>query len=118
MLGYKRSQRVGELIQQEISKIVMMLKEPGIGFVTITAVKLSDDLQNAIIFYSCIGTDVEVEKTKEIIIKSIPHIRYQLAQAMNLRKIPLLQFKYDDTPEKAGKVFEILEHLKEEEGQK
>ena len=115
MLSYKRSERVAELIQREIAKIIQDLKEPGIGFVTVTGVKLTDDLLDARIFYSVLGSPEEIEQSKKIIEKVSQHIRHELAYKLNLRRTPTLKFSFDDTPQKAAHVFEILEQIKQEE---
>lgn len=115
MLSYKRSVRVAELIQQEISKIVQNLKEPNLGFVTITAVKLTDDLQSARIFFSVIGNDDEIKMSSSILQESIPNIRYQLARNLNLRRTPSLVFEFDDTPTKANRIYELLEKIRQED---
>lgn len=118
MQQYKRSARVGELIQQEISKIVQEdLKQPGVGFITITGVKLTDDLQQARVFYSVIGGEEEVARTKTILLDSVQMIRHELAARLNLRRTPTLTFDYDETPERAARVFSILERIKSEEEQ-
>jgi ribosome-binding factor A len=113
--NYKRSVRVAELIQQEISKIIPALKNPKFGFITITAVKLTDDLQECRVYYSVLGGPDEVEANRILLDEALPKIRYQLAQRINLRRTPTLEFKFDDTPERANKVFAILEKIKAEE---
>jgi len=115
MLSYKRSTRVAEQIQREISKIVQELKEPKMGFATITGVKLTDDLQSARVFFSVIGTENEVAETCRILKDSVPSIRHQLAAKMNLRRTPTLEFVFDETPAKAGRVLELLEKIRSEE---
>jgi ribosome-binding factor A len=106
---------VGELIQQELSKIVQELEEPELGFVTITGIKLTDDLQSARVFYSVIGDKESVDRSSEILKNSVPHIRQQLALRLNLRRTPTLVFEYDTTPEKATRIFTLLEQIKSEE---
>jgi len=115
MQSYKRSIRVGELIQKEISRIVLDIKDPELGFVTITGVKLTDDLQDAKVFYSVIGSPEQQKKTKTILQDSIKHIRHQLASCIQMRRVPTLEFEYDDTAERANKVFEIIEKIHKEE---
>ena len=112
MLSYKRSVRVAELLQQEISKIIQELKEPELGFVTVTGVKLTEDLQTARVFYSVIGSPEEIERSRHIINGSRQEIRRELASRVNLRRTPTLDFEYDETPTRATRVFEILEKIK------
>ncbi|MCB4792392.1 MAG: 30S ribosome-binding factor RbfA [Elusimicrobia bacterium] len=115
MESYKRAVRVGELIQHEISKIVQELKEPGLGFITITGVKLTDDLKSARVFYSIIGDEKDKKINDEILKNVTPFIRHMLAVRVNLRYTPTIEFNYDDTPERATRIFEILEKIKKEE---
>ena len=114
MLSYKRSQRVGELIQQELAHIVQEIKDPGIGFVTITGVKLADDLLDARVFYSVIGSPADIERTSAILKGHLPEIRHQLAQRVKLRRTPSLFLVFDETPRKADRIFELLGRIDEE----
>jgi ribosome-binding factor A len=114
MLSYRRSVRVAEQIQKEVARIIQELTVPGLGFVTVTGVKLTDDLLDARVYYSVMGNTQEVESTKAIIEHSAQNIRHELASRLNLRRTPTLTFSYDDTPERASHVFEILEHIKDE----
>jgi len=118
MQSYKRSTRVAELIQKEISKLLREIKDPELGFVTITSVKLTDDLQDARVFYSVIGSEEQKLKTKTILLDSLKHIRHELASTINMRRTPTLEFEYDDTPEKATHIFEIFEKISKEEESK
>jgi ribosome-binding factor A len=114
MLGYKRSARVGELLLQEISRIVQEFEAPGQGLITVTHVKLTDDLQDARIFYSVLGTEEQSEKTHQLMKDSLPYIRHQLAVRLNLRLTPRLSLEIDTTVETASRVFELLEKIKKE----
>ena len=118
MHSYKRSTRVAELIQRTIADIIMDIKEPGLGFVTVTGVKLTEDLMDARIFYSVIGSQEEVKKSAGIMENSLKTIRHELAVRLNLRKTPELTLKYDDTSEKANRVFELLEKIHKEDENK
>jgi ribosome-binding factor A len=115
MESYKRSDRVGELIQQEISRILLDIKTPQMGFITVTSVKLTDDLQDCRVFYSVLGDEAEIADNKKLLEEAIPEIRHQLALRLNLRRTPALIFTFDDTPQRANRVFEILEKIRDEE---
>jgi len=62
-MSRRRQERVTELIHQEISKRIPLLKDPGIGFITILAVRLSPDFNQAKVFYSVLGTAEDRERT-------------------------------------------------------
>jgi ribosome-binding factor A len=114
-MDFKRSARVQELLRHEISKLVQEINDPKLGFVTITSVHLSDDLSDAKVFYSVFGNDEERQVSSRILIHSIPSIRRYLGKKLeSLRRIPVLNFVYDDTPERAQKVSTILSQLEHE----
>lgn len=115
MLSYKRSVRVAELLQQEISKIVQELRTPELGFVTVTGVKLTDDLQESRVFYSVIGSPEDVARSGELLQAMLPEIRHQVAMRVNMRRTPTIELVYDDTSEKANRIFEILNQIHDEE---
>ncbi len=114
MKAYKRATRVAELIQENMAKIFRDIKELNKGLVTVTSVRLTDDLQTCRIFYSVIGTESDKESTKKVLEEKTKQIRFALAQSMELRRTPTIDFKYDDSGERAKKVFEILDKIKHE----
>ena len=114
MKAYKRATRVAELIQKNMAKIFRDIKELNKGLVTVTSVRLTDDLQTCRIFYSVIGTESDKESTKKVLEEKTKQIRFALAQSMELRRTPTIDFKYDDSGERAKKVFEILDKIKHE----
>jgi ribosome-binding factor A len=113
-LSYKRSVRIGELIQQTVSEIVRELKDLDAGLVTITGVKLTDDLLSCRIYYSVFGSDEDKKKSNAGLKKNIKGIRHQLAMRLNLRRTPEIVFVYDDANESADKVFNLLKKIQEE----
>lgn len=114
MLPYKRHDRLEEMLHHEISKIVQGLKDPELGFVTVTGIKLSSTFREAKVFYSVLGTEEDKIRAKEILENSIYHIRHEIGR-LKLRYIPTLQFVYDDTPEKASRVFQLLGQIQQEQ---
>lgn len=114
MRSYKRSDRVSELIQSEMVKILRDIKGLNHGLLTVTKVKLTDDLQTCRIFYSVIGSDDDKIKTDAVLKENLKHIRFMLANSVDLRRTPTIEFKYDDSAEEAVRVFELLEKIKEE----
>jgi len=112
--SYKRSDRVGELIQQTVSESVREIRELNAGLVTIMGVKLTDDLLSARIFYSVFGSEEDKKKAAGILKEKTKEIRHQLAEKLNLRRTPTIIFEYDDTNETADKVFELLKKIDNE----
>jgi ribosome-binding factor A len=113
-LSYKRSVRVGELIQQNVSSIVGEMKDLDVGLVTVMGVSLTDDLLNCKIYYSVLGSEEDKKKIAGVLNKSTKQVRHKLALRLDLRRIPTISFVYDDTNERATKVFDILQKIEEE----
>lgn len=113
-LSYKRSARVGALIQQTLSEIIREIREFNVGLVTIMGVKLTDDLLSCRVYYSVFGTDEDKKRVEEIFEANAKEIRQTLAMRLNLRRTPTLTFVYDVTNEKAAKIFDILKQIEDE----
>ncbi|MDR2399956.1 MAG: 30S ribosome-binding factor RbfA [Endomicrobium sp.] len=111
-LSYKRSVRVGELIQQVVSEIVRELRDLDSGLVTIMGVKLTDDLLSCRIYYSVFGS--KEDKAQNVLKKNTKEIRHKLAMRLNLRRTPEIIFVYDNTNENAAKVFDLLKKIEKE----
>ncbi|MDR1087175.1 MAG: 30S ribosome-binding factor RbfA [Endomicrobium sp.] len=113
-LSYKRSVRVGELIQQTVSEVVRERGDLKSGLVTIMGVKLTDDLLNCRIYYSVFGSQEDKNKAQSVLKKNTKEIRHQLAMRLNLRRTPEIVFVYDDANENAARVFDLLKKIEEE----
>ena len=110
-----RAERVQEAIRQEISRIVQNeIKDPRLGFMTITKVELTNDLRYAKVFFSVLGED----KTKALALKGLKsamgYIKGLLADRVKLRFMPEIVFKIDDSLEHAKHIHDILDKLKKE----
>jgi ribosome-binding factor A len=109
-----RHERVEEAIKKEVSTIIHdELKDPRIGFVTITRVELTKDLRSAKIFYSVLGKEESHKKTKLALDSALGYIRSLVAQRINMRFATELMFKEDRSTEYSVKIEEILNKLKE-----
>jgi ribosome-binding factor A len=115
MLPYKRSQRVGDLIREEIAEIIMYkLKDPRIGFVTVTGVDLSPDLKSARIFVSILKEE-ERDSTLEALNSSRTFMRSILAKRLRMKFIPHLEFNLDASIDYGFKIDKILREIKEKD---
>lgn len=109
-----RHERVEEAIKKEVSTIIHdRLKDPRVGFVTITRVELSKDLRNAKIFYSVLGKEESRKKTKIALDSALGFIRSLVAQRINMRFATELMFKEDHSTEYSVHIEEILNQIKE-----
>lgn len=110
---YKRSERVSDQMKHEIADILMRkIKDPRIGFVTVTDVEVSDDLRNAKVFVSVYGGDKE-DSLKGLKSASA-FIRAELGRRMRMRFMPELLFRFDSTVEQGAHIMEILRSLEKE----
>ncbi len=114
-LEYPRSYRVGELIHKNLSEIISRgLKDPRIGFVTITAVDVTSDLRYAKVYYTVIGSEKEKTDSGIGIEKATPYIRRQLASKLTIRHTPELTFVYDESIEYGNRIDLILKDINNE----
>ncbi len=102
------------MIQQEISKKIPLLKDPGLGFITVLAVRLSADFNQAKVFYSVLGTEDERRRTQEALERAKGVIRAHLRSLENLKDSPELLFVLDNSAEEAQKVLNVLNQLEKE----
>lgn len=112
--AYKRSDRVGDLIKEEIASMVLRgeIKDPRIGFVTITHVKMSPDLKEARVYFSQIGEGQDVEKSREGLNHASGYIRRALAKRLDLKHIPAVSFFFDETLEYSEHMEQVMRDLK------
>jgi ribosome-binding factor A len=112
MHPYKRSERLGELILAEISDLIARdIKDPRIGFVTLTRVEMSDDLRYAKVFASILGTEQEKVRTLQGLSSATGYIRRHLGRTLHLRYTPELTFLLDASLEHGAKIAQLLRQL-------
>ena len=111
----KRSGKVADLIQKEISEILLKeIKDPRIGFITITRVAVSDDCRLAKVYFSVMGSDDDREKSIQGLNSAKGFVRKELGQRMRLRYTPDILFRFDPSVEYAVHLEEVIHHLREE----
>jgi ribosome-binding factor A len=105
-----RLRRVDEAVRQVLSDAVTQdLKDPRIGFVTVTAVRTSPDLRHARVFVSVLGEPAEREATLEGLQSAHGFLQRRVAAELRLKHTPTLAFEYDDTTERAMRVSELID---------
>jgi len=110
-----RSQKVQEALRREISEIVQReIKDPRMGFTTITKVDITKDLKNAYIYYSVLGREKEAKSTRFALQSAEGYIRKLIGERLKMRYVPEIQFRIDDSMENARKVQDILDKIKDE----
>lgn len=109
---YKRTDRVGDLMRVEIADVLLRkVKDPRIGFVTVTGVKVSADLRHATVFISLLDEGRIVAETLNGLSRAAGFIRGELGRRLKFKYTPELVFRHDTTPLKAAEIEATLEQL-------
>ncbi len=116
MLEYKRVDRIGEVIKEELSSILREeIADPRIQFVSITRVDVSKDLRHAKVFVSILGAEEKKEDAFEGLRSASGFIQRKLGKKIRLRYTPEIIFKIDTSIEHGMHIFELLEEIKKNE---
>ncbi len=103
-------------MKQEIADILLRkIKDPRIGFVTVTDVEVADDLRNAKVFVSVYGSDAEKESSLKGLRSAAAFIRSEVGKRMRMRYLPELLFRFDPTVERGAHIMELLRQIEEKE---
>jgi ribosome-binding factor A len=115
-----RPDRVGDQIRQEISELLSRgaVHDPGIGFITLTRVTVSPDLQVARVYYTSMGDPTARRETAKALERATPFLRRQVGGRLNLRRVPELEFRFDESIGHQDRIEQILRDLHEEEAQR
>ncbi len=110
----QRTDRLDSQIRSELMELVQReMKDPRIGFATITRVETARDLGSARVWVSILGTDEERERTMRALTDAAPWLRRRLAERLTLRHMPQLIIKHDDSIEAGDRVLRLLRELDE-----
>ncbi len=110
-----RPKRVKEALRREVSLILQReIKDPRLGFTTVTRVEISNDLKNADIYYSVLGGDKDMKGTRGALTSAAGYIKKLIGDRLKMKFVPEIRFKVDESMERTRRVFEILEDIKEE----
>ena len=113
----RRSRQVGEQIRAELARLIREeLRDPAIGFVTVTSVEMSPDLSSAKVFVSVLGKDEEWEKSVAALNAAAGRLRGPVGRNCALRYAPHLRFVEDHTIERGARIEELLRSVRPPEG--
>lgn len=108
-IKHKRAHRVAHLIQESLARLLVEgLKDPRVGFVTVTEVRLTDDLRSAQVFVSVFGTDTERQTTLAGLRAACGYLRREVGHGLQLRVVPELSFILDDSLDRAQRLQTVL----------
>jgi ribosome-binding factor A len=115
-----RPDRVGDQIRQELSELISRgtVHDPGIGFITLTRVKVSPDLQVARVYYTTMGDEAARRETAKALQRATGFFRRRVGDRLQLRRVPELQFQFDESVMHQDRVEQILRQLHDEEAQR
>ena len=113
MHPYKRSQRLAILLREEIADIIMKkVKDPRLGFITVTDVELSEDLKNARVFISALK-DEDKEIALEILNAAKGLVRSEVSKRIRVKFIPLIEFRIDTSIAHGDRIDRLLNEIRE-----
>jgi ribosome-binding factor A len=109
----RRPEQLAEVIREEVSQIVgFELEDPRIETVTVTDVRVSENLRDASVYVTAEGTEAEKAEAMKALLKAAPYVRRQLGIALNLKYTPELHFVRDTVEEAAARVEALLSEIK------
>ncbi len=106
-----RNERVRKELMRDISDILRKEVRGLEGVVSVLDIEVAHDNSFAKVIYSVLGTDEQIEKSKEVIEKNTPKIRYEVGKRIRLRLTPELKFVYTDSLEKGSRVSELIDKI-------
>jgi ribosome-binding factor A len=115
-----RPDRVAEQIREVLSELLSrgIVHDPAIGFITITRVTVTSDLQIARVFYTTLGDAKARSDTARGLGRAIPFLRRQIGSRMRLRRVPELEFRFDESVGHQDRIEQIIHDLHQEEAQR
>ena len=117
---YSRTQRIGDQIQRELAQMIPQeVKDPRLGFVTITAVDVSRDVGHAKVFITVMGEDSaeDIKQSLKVLNSAAGFLRMQLGKEMKLRSVPQLHFHYDESVTRGAHLSALIERAVAEDSQ-
>jgi ribosome-binding factor A len=114
-MSSQRPTRVGDQIREDLADLLAReVHDPGIGFLTITRVTVTADLQHARVHYTTMGDEAARRQSRKALERAAPFLRRQLGRRLRLRRVPELQFFFDESIERHDRIERILQELQAE----
>ena len=112
MQGIDRVRRVSELVRRQVSQFILReLADEGLGILSVTAVDMSRDLQQATVFVSPLARGPDIDSILITLEENVPAVRRDLAQSLHLRRVPHLTFRYDESVERGQRLTKMIDEL-------
>jgi ribosome-binding factor A len=108
-----RPDRVADQVRSELAILLAReVRDPGIGFVTMTRVQLTPDLQQARVYYTALGDEKERRSTARALERAVPFLRRQIGSRLRLKRVPELQFVYDESIAGQDRIEQLLNEIR------
>ncbi len=108
-----RPDRVGDQIRTELAMLLAReVHDPGIGFVTMTRVQVTPDLQRARVYYTALGDETVRRSTARALERAVPFLRRQIGSRLRLKRVPELQFVYDESIAGQDRIEQLLKEIR------
>ena len=112
MQGIDRVRRVSELVRRQVSHFILReLADAGLGILSVTAVDMSRDLQQATVYLSSLAQGSDIENILAVLEENVPAVRRDLARSLHLRRVPHLTFRYDESVERGRRLTKMIDDL-------
>lgn len=112
----KRTERVASLLQMELSKLILeRIKDPRLGFVTVTHVKITPDLKSAVVFLSVMGDKKKKEESLKVLERAAGFLQHEVGLAIKMRYTPRIQFELDDSLDRDFEIGQVIRKIEEKD---
>jgi ribosome-binding factor A len=111
-----RTDRVGEEFREILAEEILRLKDPRVGFVTVTGVRVSHDLRVAWVYYSAFGDEKAKAGTRAALRSAVKHLRHELGRQVRLKNVPELRFEEDRAIATGERIDRIIDELHRQDG--
>jgi ribosome-binding factor A len=114
-----RAERIADSIKDQVSQLLAFeVKDPAVGLLTVTHVKMTSDMGLAHVYYTIIGDELERRRTERALDRATPFVRRRLAEDMNMRRAPDVKFHYDENLERQERVETLLRQIASERAER
>ena len=110
-----RMRRVNSVLRETIAAEVELLKDPRIGFLTITGVKTAPNLRNAVVYYSVLGTPEETAGTQDALDSAAPYVSRNVGSQIAMKFTPSLRFEVDESAERGTRISGLIREARLED---
>ncbi len=116
MVTTRRQKRISELLKEELGRLILReAQDPRLAGVTVTDVEISPDLSQARVFFSLIGDNEEKEDAREALDHAGGYLRHEIAERLELRRVPQLSFRLDRSIERGQRILDLLYQIEQED---